>query len=234
MLSPHHPRLSALESLDPFHPRLSGNFYVGTMENRFRRLFRARSRPPKQESTTSLVLPDRTGSSHASTSKVSLVSKGDLWEDALDRLPEADRDLVLKYSLSNANGSNVKPNAMAYFMPDVLLEAAQKKRELCEEKKWRFELRNGHIVSLKETADRIISWLDKVKTVGDVAVSADPLHAALPWAGIKVLLIVSTIISRLEIILIDLQGCNFRESAYGVSPYRPRKGALPSQSMQSL
>ncbi len=37
----------------------------------------------------------------------------------------------------------------------------------------------------------MLAWLDKFKQVGDVAVNFDPQHAALPWAGIRLLLEVS-------------------------------------------
>jgi hypothetical protein len=43
-------------------------------------------------------------------------------------------------------------------------------------------------VRLQDTADKIIVWLDKFKVVGDIAVNVDPMHAGLPWAGIRFLL----------------------------------------------
>jgi len=35
---------------------------------------------------------------------------------------------------------------------------------------------------------KIIKWIDLFKQVGDVAVQYDPVHAALPWAGVRFLL----------------------------------------------
>jgi hypothetical protein len=46
----------------------------------------------------------------------------------------------------------------------------------------------GRTVTLKEEADKVVHWLNRFKSVGDVAVNADPVHAGLPWAGIRLLL----------------------------------------------
>jgi hypothetical protein len=36
--------------------------------------------------------------------------------------------------------------------------------------------------------DKIITWIDKFIRIGDCAVQYDPIHAALPWAGVRALL----------------------------------------------
>ena len=41
---------------------------------------------------------------------------------------------------------------------------------------------------LRDEADNVMLWLDRFKQVGDIAVNADPIHAGLPWAGIRLLL----------------------------------------------
>jgi hypothetical protein len=43
-------------------------------------------------------------------------------------------------------------------------------------------------VTLQDEVDKVISFLDRIKDVGDLAVNADPIHAGLPWAGIRLLL----------------------------------------------
>ncbi|CAI6301072.1 unnamed protein product [Periconia digitata] len=48
---------------------------------------------------------------------------------------------------------------------------------------------NDKIIKLGKKAESILVWLDKVRTVGDVAANADPIHIGLPWAGIRLLLI---------------------------------------------
>jgi hypothetical protein len=66
-------------------------------------------------------------------------------------------------------------------------EAAQAKREACEDKRWIFTA-GGHTLRLLDEADKVILWLDRFKQVGDIVVNADPIHAGLPWAGIRLLL----------------------------------------------
>ena len=72
-------------------------------------------------------------------------------------------------------------------MVDVLLITAKNKRKVREDKRWNFQFK-GHTVRLRDTADKVMVWLDKFKVVGDIAVNVDPMHAGLPWAGIRFLL----------------------------------------------
>ena len=72
-------------------------------------------------------------------------------------------------------------------MSEALFKAAEAKQKICEDKQWSFQFR-GHTVSLRDTADKVITLLEKFKTVGEVVACVDPLHAGLPWAGIKLLL----------------------------------------------
>lgn len=37
-------------------------------------------------------------------------------------------------------------------------------------------------------ADTLVGWVEKFISIGDVVVSFDPTHAALPWAGVRLLL----------------------------------------------
>jgi hypothetical protein len=72
-------------------------------------------------------------------------------------------------------------------IPEALFKAAKAKQKICEDKRWNFEFR-GCTVSLQDTAERVITLLEKFKKVGDVAATIDPVHAGLPWAGINFLL----------------------------------------------
>ena len=46
----------------------------------------------------------------------------------------------------------------------------------------------GRVGSLGDEADKVITFLDRFKNVGDIAVDADPIHAGLPWAGVRLML----------------------------------------------
>ena len=46
-------------------------------------------------------------------------------------------------------------------------------------------------VFVRDILERVAFWLDKLKSVGDVISSFDPVHLALPWAGVRFLLVVT-------------------------------------------
>jgi hypothetical protein len=73
---------------------------------------------------------------------------------------------------------------------DVLKQSVAKVKEKqaeCEAKRWTFKFA-GSSTTLREEADKVIHWLDRFKSVGDIAASADPVHAGLAWAGVRLLL----------------------------------------------
>lgn len=61
------------------------------------------------------------------------------------------------------------------------------KRRNVKTKRWQFAFR-GRNVLLRDVADKVLRWLDRFKPVGDVVANVDPLHAGLPWAGIRMIL----------------------------------------------
>ncbi|KAF8537917.1 hypothetical protein BDD12DRAFT_911128 [Trichophaea hybrida] len=98
-----------------------------------------------------------------------------LWAQALAYLSEQDKDTL-----------KIDKTITKSYIGD-LLKAAQEKRDVCIENRWEFEL-GGREINLRKKADKIITWLDKFKEVGDIIVQYDPSHAALPWAGVRFLL----------------------------------------------
>ena len=52
-------------------------------------------------------------------------------------------------------------------------------------------------IDMQETAGRLVGWIVKFKEVGDIAVQYDPVHAALPWAGVRFILLVRSTIPSL-------------------------------------
>jgi hypothetical protein len=99
-------------------------------------------------------------------------------------LSKDDRAIIQEYILPTTEDiDSVLQNA---------LSAAEEKLKLCENKRWVFTF-GGHFVRLRDEADKVILWLDRFKQVGDIAVNVDPIHAGLPWAGIRFLLEVRSI-----------------------------------------
>ena len=70
-------------------------------------------------------------------------------------------------------------------------DATQRHRKLCEDKRWQWSFR-GHVVILRDEADKVVLWLDRFKSAGDVVANVAPLHVGLPWAGVRILLEVCT------------------------------------------
>lgn len=78
---------------------------------------------------------------------------------------------------------------------DKVLKATKEKRDICLRKQWKYSWK-GEIIVLRDIADKLFTWVDKFKSIGDVVVSFDPAHAVLPWAAFRFLLQVSSLTSR--------------------------------------
>jgi hypothetical protein len=100
-------------------------------------------------------------------------------DNALKRLSDSERSTLRKYVALTSNDVD--------FALRQALAAAEEKQRYCNEKRWTFTFA-GRKVTLKEEANKVICWLNRFKAVGDVAVNADPIHAGLPWAGIRLVL----------------------------------------------
>ena len=66
-----------------------------------------------------------------------------------------------------------------------LVIAVEEKKELCLSRRWRFRRKNGEHVVLRDVLQKMVMWIRKFQEVGDMAVQYDPVHAALPWAGVR-------------------------------------------------
>lgn len=60
-------------------------------------------------------------------------------------------------------------------------------------KRWRYTRKNGETVIFVDLFAKIAKWIDLFKQVGDTVVQYDPVHAALPWAGVRFLLQVGSV-----------------------------------------
>jgi len=98
-----------------------------------------------------------------------------LWKEAFDELSESDKE-----SLPFADDD--KRN----YLENVLDQAARS-RDTCRARGLKFKFGEKTFV-VRDLADKILSWVKKFKEIGDIAVQYDPGHAALPWAGIRLVL----------------------------------------------
>lgn len=106
----------------------------------------------------------------------------DLWEEAKNALDKADRDLLEKATKDLSQEKNLQ---------DDLQAVVRQKQRLAEEKAWKFEF-GGRRIVLRDVVEKIVSWINVFKGLGDIASSADPIHAGIPWAVIKVVLQIAT------------------------------------------
>ncbi|KAI9658256.1 MAG: hypothetical protein M1821_002389 [Bathelium mastoideum] len=99
-----------------------------------------------------------------------------LWEQALYTLSERDQNSI-RSSLSTNNA----------VLQD-LLSVVEQKRDLCQQRGWKYEKSNGEQILIRDVVDKIARWINRVKEIGDIVANYDPAHASLPWAVIRVIL----------------------------------------------
>ena len=105
------------------------------------------------------------------------------WNDVLQLLGPQHRSIVREYTCGGVHD-------VASTLDDVYAAAADKRRQ-CEAKRWTYTFR-GKTIRLGDAVTSIASFLDRLTGIGDVAANADPIHAGLPWAGIRLILQVRT------------------------------------------
>jgi hypothetical protein len=71
---------------------------------------------------------------------------------------------------------------------DDVLVAVEEKKQNCLEKRWKYKNSKGEDVILRNLFAKIVVWVEKFKEVGDIAMQYDPMHAALPWADVHLVL----------------------------------------------
>ncbi|KAF4879667.1 Myotrophin [Colletotrichum siamense] len=99
-----------------------------------------------------------------------------LWDIARKRLTHDEEAQLAKAVVDNNT------------LSQQLLELVYAKQQQCMDRRLKFKRSNGDVIVLKDVFEKVVKWLQKFKEVGDVATQYDPVHAALPWAGVRMLL----------------------------------------------
>jgi hypothetical protein len=87
-----------------------------------------------------------------------------LLDEALKQLPDRDRTTLRQF---------IPPTSRDIDSAiEQALAATEGKQRQCLEKRWRVTF-SGREFILKEEADKVIHWLNRVKEVGDIIVNAD-------------------------------------------------------------
>jgi len=116
----------------------------------------------------------------------------DLWTKAYHKLPD---------ELQRCLGAGAADKLQ--ILQDILQTAIQAKEAYMANQlklKW-----GNKEINVQETADRLVGWITKFKEVGDIAVQYDPVHATLPWAGVRFILLVRNTIHNLAQYTLPLQ-----------------------------
>ena len=108
-----------------------------------------------------------------------------LWMAARAKLDSADQEL-LAFDIDNG----IKRTGQNDL--DILESLEQTTRDAyntCVQKRWKITIPGkGKKIIIRDLLSKVLHWIELFKSVGDQAVSCDPGHAALPWAGARFLL----------------------------------------------
>lgn len=100
-----------------------------------------------------------------------------LWEVAFEALSAEDKkDLEVA-------------RADTRLQPSEIVQVVEQKKQDCVDKQWvLYTNKAGEKVPVRDVLAKVADWFERFKEVGDTAVQFDPVHAALPWAVVKMLL----------------------------------------------
>ncbi|KAK8210552.1 hypothetical protein IWZ01DRAFT_282754 [Phyllosticta capitalensis] len=105
----------------------------------------------------------------------------DTWEEAWESLNQEDKEA---FSLVSTGKKNLKE-----IFRDVL-EATDLKKRVFLEKRTKISF-GGREFVLRDILSKLAVWTTQFVAIGDAIVQYDPGHAALPWAAIRFLLLVT-------------------------------------------
>jgi hypothetical protein len=97
-----------------------------------------------------------------------------LWDKAFDTLPQEDREKFPRFSEHQNLIFVTLGNAKIY-------------QNICYEKRWKFNWKGKELL-LHDVVSRIMTWIEKFETIGDIVSQYDLSHAVLPWTGFRFLL----------------------------------------------
>ncbi|OCL12159.1 hypothetical protein AOQ84DRAFT_420820 [Glonium stellatum] len=148
----------------------------------------------------------------------------DLWGEALRRLSDEERNAVEEFFVPQ-HSSNSTPELLGQVQ-----EAVMQQRDKHEGKRWTIQF-NGQQVVLRDKVQKILVWLNKFKETGDIMVNYDPVHLALPWAGIRFLLQAAVAESQqMEALLVGLDTTTYLVSRCQVYEILYLSGASQQQT----
>ncbi|RYP50136.1 hypothetical protein DL768_004253 [Monosporascus sp. mg162] len=120
-----------------------------------------------------------------------------LWSQAVQKLSTKERSVIEQFVLQQAESTA--------DILDQIKDEVKTQMNAHKGKKWTIHFA-GRTVVLRDKVQKLVTWLDKFKAIGDVVTSYDPAHMALPWAGIRFLIQATTAQGkRMEDLLVGLE-----------------------------
>jgi hypothetical protein len=98
-----------------------------------------------------------------------------LWSKALESLEPADHQAIRATSTSTDR---------LQVLQEVLTWS-RTCQQTSLQKRWVWKNRKGEVIIVCDLFAKMITWIEKVKSIGDTIVQYDPGHAALPWAAAR-------------------------------------------------
>ena len=146
-----------------------------------------KTRPRSANTGTQLTAtPTRTRSQNPADARI----HSSILADALEELGYEDRNTIR--SLLPKDATVI---AAAF---EGAHDCAKKLQQKCENERWSWRYK-GREIYLSEQTDKVLRFLDRFKSVIDVASNADPIQIGLPWAGIRTILEVCNILGHLYV-----------------------------------
>lgn len=116
--------------------------------------------------------PQTAASTHTATAN-------SCWQKAIDKLEPDLKSVLLSVTTQKLD------------IIGAVLKVAEDKRQLCIRKQWKYKTSSGKVIVLRDVLEKVVGWIDRFKTAGDIAMQYDPATAALPWAAFRFLLTIA-------------------------------------------
>jgi len=155
---------------------------------------------PLQQPVTAAVLPspDQGNAPSEETKKSGQISHTrfvkaswgncELWDKALRLLEESKKDRDIVSVVEGVAKNLADDNATAEGTPSAAKSLAKDIKQKMEQ-----EIESQqHESEARRFVEKTVSVLNKFVSVGDVVINFDPVHAALPWAAVRFVLVVSS------------------------------------------
>ncbi|TGO46429.1 hypothetical protein BOTNAR_0588g00050 [Botryotinia narcissicola] len=100
----------------------------------------------------------------------------DLWNEALKQVQFTNTSALVAAGLERLQ-----------ILVEIL-DLVQKQELKAQERKWKWKKKNGQLIIIRVIFVKLAIWMEKFKSIGDIVVQYDPIHASLPWAVVRFLL----------------------------------------------